>query len=98
MKRYIPLILALIALTLSIVACLTTSSSKTEETVSVSQDVARPVKVDIDKKVDLESVSNTRTYIIQRVSYFEVEAEDEEEAIDKAKGSEPYSDGWSVQR
>ena len=30
MKRYIPLILALIALTLSIVACLTTSSSKTE--------------------------------------------------------------------
>ena len=56
------------------------------------------MKVDIDKKVDLESVSNTRTYIIQRVSYFEVEAEDEEEAIDKAKGSEPYSDGWSVQR
>ena len=98
MKRFIPLILALIALTLSIVACLTTSSSKTEETVSVSQDVARPVKAETEKKVDLESVSNMRTYIIRRVSYFEVEAEDEEKAIDKAKSSEPYSDGWSVQR
>lgn len=98
MKRYIPLILALIALTLSIVACLTTSSSKTEETASVSQGATSPVKAETEKKVDLEPVTNTRTYIIQRVSYFEVEAEDEEEAIDKAKSSEPYSDGWSVQR
>ena len=98
MKRYIPLILALIALTLSIVACLTTSSSKTEETVSVSQGAVRPAKAEAEEKVDLEPVSNVRTYIIQRVSYFEVEAEDEEKAIDKAKTSEPYSDGWSVQR
>lgn len=98
MKRYIPLILALIALTLSIVACLTTSSSKTEETVSASQSAVRPVKAETEKEVDLEPVSNTRTFIIQRVSYFEVEAKDEEEAIDKAKSSEPYSDGWSVQR
>lgn len=98
MKRYIPLILALAALTLSIVACLTTSSSETEETVSVSQGTVRPVKAETEKKVDLEPVSNARTYIIQRVSYFEVVAEDEEEAIGKAKSSEPYSDGWSVQR
>ncbi len=98
MKRYIPLILALAALTLSIVACLTSSSSKAEETISASQGAVRPVKAETEKKVDLEPVSNTRTYIIQRVSYFEVEAEDEEEAIDKAKSSEPYSDGWSVQR
>ncbi len=98
MKRYIPLILALAALTLSIVACLTSSSSKAEETISASQDAVRPVKAETEKKVDLEPVLNTRTYIIQRVSYFEVEAEDEEEAIDKAKSSEPYSDGWSVQR
>ncbi len=98
MKRYIPLILALAALTLSIVACLTTSSSKTEETISASKGAVRPVKTETEKIVDLEPVSNTRTYIIQRVSYFEVEAEDEEEAIDKAKSSEPYSDGWSVQR
>ena len=98
MKRYIPLILALAALTLSIVACLTSSSSKAEETVSVSQSAVRPVETETEKKVDLEPVSNARTYIIQRVSYFEVEAEDEEKAIDKAKSSEPYSDGWSVQR